>query len=247
MSSRSSGLSQTLRAPGRFVVGSVLPSGDCFYDCLHMQLEPSPRALPQLADANAMRDAVADSMTGETFELYKMFATAGIEGYEFMRHHRGPTTLDELRSFARRRGKEAGAGQCLWADEHALNVMSRIAGVRYLIFDEQAAPRGSRAGRRRDGNLAPDPRFVSVGESSLGWERLVLLHRSRRQHYSPVFLDGKGVFDVHSMPTATRDLWPALRSAACEEGSVSTTAAAAAAGDTENAKKRTKKVLNGTT
>ena len=246
MSSRSAGLSQTLRAPGRFTVGSVPASGDCFYDCLDMQLESDPRAVPGLANADAMRDAVADSLNDETFELYKMFAMAGIEGYEFMCHHRAPTNLDELRQFARRRGKETGAGQCLWADEHALNVMSQLAGVRYLIFDEQAAPRGSRAGRRRDGDDGPDPRFVCIGDSSLGLERLVLLHRSRRQHYSPVFLDGKGVFDVDSVPTATRALWPALRCAEAASASASacddsgTTQASSSSKSDGNAKRRRK-------
>ena len=214
MSSRSSGLSQTLRAPGRFVVGSVPASGDCFYDCLHLQLGPD-RDLPELADADAMRDAVAESLNEETFELYKMFAMAGVEGYEFMRHHRAPSSLEELQAFARKRGRDCGAGQCLWADEHALNILSKLAGIRYLIFDEQATSRGSRSGRRREGDGdAPDSRFVCLGDDSNGLERLVLLHRSRRQHYSPVFFDGRGVFELDSLPSATRHLWPALRLAA---------------------------------
>lgn len=38
MTSRTQGLANTLRAPGRFESRTVLPTGDCFYDCMHMLL-----------------------------------------------------------------------------------------------------------------------------------------------------------------------------------------------------------------
>jgi len=106
-------------------------------------------------------------------------------------------------------GKDAGAGQCLWADEHALNTLAVLAGVRLLILDEQAPSRGSRSGRARGAAAASalDSRFVCVGAPS---SRVVLLHRSRRQHYSPILLDNKGVLDTSELPAATRALWPAI-------------------------------------
>jgi len=210
MASRSSGFSTTLRAPGRFEVRSVQPSGDCFYDCLDMQLPRGGRR-SGLETAEAMRDTIADTMDEDLLALYRMYGEAGVEGYEFMRHHRAPTNLLELREFARRRGHTAGAGQCLWADEHALQTMSRLADILILIVDEQATSRGSRSGRRRgDNDAGVDGRFVSVGEAS---RRCLLLHRSRRQHFSPCFLDGHGVFDVDALPTQTRELWPLLKAA----------------------------------
>ena len=179
---------------------------DCFYDCIHLQL-PQEDRLEMLADAGAMRDTVADSITQELFELMQTFAHAGVEGYEWLVHHRAPADLEEAREFARRRGKESGAGQCLWADEHALQTISALADVTLCIIDEQAPSRGGRSGRVRSQDEAVDSRFVSIGEVS---ERVVLLHRSRRQHYSPVFLDGKGTIDVSALPLATAALWPAL-------------------------------------
>lgn len=181
------------------------PSGDCLYDCLHLQL-PNTAARPSaLADAGAMRDAVADAMTAELLELYQMYAAAGVEGYEWM-HRQAPTTLDELRTFARRRGRDAGPGDCLWADEHALSTLARLADVIFLIFDEQAVSRGSRSGRRRAAEAdAIDGRFVAVGDPTA---QCVVLHRSRRAHYSPVFLDGIGVIGLDALPDATRALWP---------------------------------------
>ena len=40
----------------------------------------------------------------------------------------------------------------------------------------------------------------------------MLLHRSRRQHYSPIFLDGThGLVDVAALPPTTRGLWKQLK------------------------------------
>ena len=46
-----------------------------------------------------------------------------------------------------------------------------------------------------------------VGEPSL---LCVLLHRSRRQHFSPCFFRGRGVINVAELPAQTRALWPKL-------------------------------------
>ena len=98
MSARGSGLSQTLQAPGEFETKSVPASGDCFYDAMHLLLPAADRP-PELYDAGAMRDAAADSLTEETFDLYKMFAGAGVEDFSWLNTHRAPTTLDELKAF----------------------------------------------------------------------------------------------------------------------------------------------------
>ena len=100
MSARGSGLSQTLQAPGEFETRSVPASGDCFYDAMHLLLPAADRP-PELYDAGAMRDAAADSLTEETFALYKMFAGAGVEDFSWLNTHRAPTTLDELKAFNR--------------------------------------------------------------------------------------------------------------------------------------------------
>ena len=122
-------------------------------------------------------------------------------------------------------------GTVLWADEFALQTMSALAGVRLLIFDEQASSRGSRSGRARGADAAArDSRFVCVGDEPS--ERVLLLNRSRRQHYSPVFYHGRGVVEVSALPAATRALWPSLGGSderlcdAADRGSGETAAAA---------------------
>ena len=206
---RPQALATALGAPDRsFAMRSVPASGDCFYDAMHLALPPSGRP-DALADAGAMRDTVAESITGEILALMRMYAEAGVEGFEWLTNHRAPTTLEEVRAFARRRGTDTGAGQCLWADEHALQVVASLANVRLLVYDEQAPAPGSRSGRARgEAGGAADARFVSVGDVPSG--RVVILHRSRRQHYSPVFLDGKGVLEVSELPPTTRARWPGL-------------------------------------
>ena len=225
---RTKALAVAFQAPdAAFEMRSVIPSGDCFYDAMHLQLPPDGRP-SELADAGSMRDAVADRIDNEMLALWRMYAEAGVEGYEWLRHHRAPEDLEAVRTFARKRGVNAGAGQCLWADQFALQTISDLAGVQLLIFDEQAAPRGSRSGRSRDGGAAAaDPRFVAVGEPSA---RVAMLHRSRRQHYSPIFLEGAGVVEVANLPPATRRLWPKLGGAAPEESGGSQEAAGDAAG-----------------
>ena len=243
---------------------SVPASGDCFYDAMHLALAPSGRP-DALADAGAMRDTVAESITGEILALMRMYAEAGVEGFEWLTNHRAPTTLEEVRAFARRRGTDTGAGQCLWADEHALQVVASLANVRLLVYDEQAPAPGSRSGRTRgQAGGAADARFVSVGDVPSG--RVVILHsllvirahteartpiddereslargtihihsftrlRSRRQHYSPVFLDGKGVLEVSELPPTTRARWPGL-------GRVEASSSAPKGGDDGKKRKR---------
>lgn len=224
MSARGSGLSQTLQAPGEFETKSVPASGDCFYDAMHLLL-PTAERKPELSDAGTMRDAVAESLTEETFALYKMFASAGVEDFSWLNAHRAPTTLDELKAFARKRGRDAGAGHCLWADEHAMQLIAAAAGVCLLVVDEQAPSVGSRSGRRRgEQQLQVDGRFVMVGEPRA---QCVIIHRSRRQHFTPCFFRGRGVVEAAELPNQTRALWPKLSDVASASASASSSSAAA--------------------
>ena len=208
---RDDALCRLLQAPGRFRLGSVTPSGDCFYDCIHMLLPPDGRH-PTLVDAGAMRDVVAESINDEIFDLYQMYAAAGVEDFAWMNGHHAPKTLAELREYARKRGGECGAGQCLWADDFAISTIACLANITVLIIDEQAPASGSRSGRKRqrggDDDGRPDSRFVMVGEPSAA--RVVMLHRSRRQHFSPIRFDGGGACAPSALPAATRALWPKL-------------------------------------
>ena len=155
-----------------------------------------------------MRNFVADSLTEDLFYLYQMFAAAGVEDFAWLLHHRSPRTLEEWKDAARVSGRHAGAGHCVWADEHAIRTVAAAADVCLLIIDEQAATRGSRSGKRRGADIGlADGRFVMIGEPR---PQCVLLHRSRRQHFTPLFYRGSGVIQVDSLPAVTRQLWPKL-------------------------------------
>ena len=136
-----------------------------FYNAVDLQLPASPHRSALLSTALAMRELVADSLTDELIELYRMYASAGVEDFAWLNHHRAPVSLDEVRAFARMRGCDAGAGGCLWADEHAMRTVAAVADVVLLIIDEQAPSSGSRSGRRRGDDVQrEDSRFVMLGE-----------------------------------------------------------------------------------
>eukprot|EP01051_Picozoa_sp_SAG22_P009876 SAG22_NODE_856_length_6839_cov_3.284570_1_plen_165_part_00 len=125
--SRGSALARTLQLPPGVAVEvrAAKPSGDCFYDCLDSLLPRRPPSPPGaahdhddasgaqlqrpsgLVSSQSMRDLVAAKMTEELFELYKMYAMAGVEDFAWLHHHRAPTSLAELQAYARRSGKDA--------------------------------------------------------------------------------------------------------------------------------------------
>ncbi len=207
--SRGGGLARTLQIPAEGTcslrVCAVPPSGDCFYEAMGILLPELDRPTC-LATPQAMRELVANRMTQELFELYSMYAMAGVEDFAWMHHHRAPRDLEGLRAYAKRSGKAEGAGQCLWADEHALQTIASEARVTLLIIDEQAtSSRGSRSGRRRGTNdEGPDGRFLAIGHHSA----CVILHRSRRQHYNAVIINDTPVIQFTDLPVASRALWP---------------------------------------
>ena len=101
--------------------------------------------------------------------------------------------------------------------------IAEAADVRLLIVDEQSPSVGSRSGRRRGEQQAAetDGRFLEAtaasGSAALrAASHCVILHRSRRQHYTPVFYQGRGKVAIADLPSATRALWPRLEDHAGE-------------------------------
>jgi len=152
-----------------------------------------------------MRDYVADQLSSEQFDLYKMFASANVEDFAWMSLPNSPQTLDELKHFARISGKDAGAGKCLWADEFALSTISDGLRITLLIIDDQAS-RGGGSGRKRSATATEnsDGRFISIGN----FPHCVVLHRTRRQHYNAVVVGGFPVIEVGKLPATFYSLWP---------------------------------------
>ena len=184
---------------------SIVASGDCLYDGIHELLSrhystkhhdnsvDNTMALPPLLQNNnnntdgrnkeliaipssqSMRDYVADQLSSEQLDLYKMYATAGLDEYKFASN----LTLEELKVFAKKSGKTNGPGNCFWADEFALRTISDGLYLTLLIIDDQATrgvTSGSSSGRKRRRNnneqeqssslRANDNRFVYVFNSN---------------------------------------------------------------------------------
>ena len=223
--SRSSSLRQSLRlsADHSLEVISVEPSGDCFYDCIYDlisrtndtgKFSDSPlflHAPTSIPSPQAMREYVAEHISQEQFELYQMYAAAGVEEYSYMSTKDAPRNLQELKDFAKRSGKQYGPGKCLWADEFSLRILSDALRLSIFIIDDQARRergRGSFSAKRKRDNDAftqLDGRFVSVGN----YDRAIILHRSRREHFNSVIIDGCSVFDRENSPVSS--LWPSIK------------------------------------
>ena len=230
---------------------SIVASGDCLYDGIHELLSrhystkhhdnsvDNTMALPPLLQNNnnntdggnndiikiptsqSMRDHVADQLSSEQLDLYKMYATAGLDEYKFASN----LTLEELKVFAKKSGKTNGPGNCFWADEFALRTISDGLYLTLLIIDDQATrgvTSGSSSGRKRRRNnneqeqssslRANDNRFVFIGN----YPRAVILHRSRRQHYNAIVVDNHPVIEnFEHCPLNVRSLWAVGKS---EEG-----------------------------
>ena len=157
-----------------------------------------------------MRNFVADQLTTEQFDLYKMYAMAGLDEYNFSTNLK---TLQDLQTFAKKCGKTNGPGKCFWADEFALRTISDGLHLTLLIIDDQAKrSRGSGSGGRKRGRgreeeqeSSDDNRFVFIGN----YARAAILHRSRRQHYNAVVIDGCAVIELeHHLPVNVKSLWP---------------------------------------
>eukprot|EP00984_Skeletonema_dohrnii_P007726 scaffold2834_cov103-Skeletonema_dohrnii-CCMP3373.AAC.2 len=241
--SRESALRSTLQLPDDLSlhVISVPPSGDCFYDCINALLNKSdasvssylPSESPLIAGLKVkcndddsttitpeeMREYVADQLSVEQFDLYKMFAAANVEDYAWMSLPNSPQSLEELKQFARITGKDAGAGNCLWADEFALSTISDGLRVTLLIIDDQASRGGGRRQKRSAANNeSSDGRFISIGD----YPHCVVLHRTRRQHYNAVVVDDCPVMAVGKLPASFQSLWrKTTYGSGCSGGSVS--------------------------
>ena len=165
----------------------------------------------QIPSSQSMRNYVADQLTTEQLDLYQMYSTAGLHEYNFATGQ----TLEDLRLFAKKSGRTNGPGKCFWADEFALRKISDGLHLTLLIIDDQAT-RGASVGgagmgrkrRRNDDNdeqaaSSTDNRFVFIGT----YPRAVILHRSRRQHYNAVVIDGNAITELEQLPLAVRSLW----------------------------------------
>jgi uncharacterized protein YecE (DUF72 family) len=218
----------------------------CHDDVARSSPSSNPNDDAIMPTSRRLREYVASRLTNEQLDMYRIYADAGFDEYDFAI---GMTSLANLKEYATRSGggghgeDDAGPGNCMWADEFALRTVSDWLRLTLLIVDDQAT-RGRGRGRGGTGGSAKndrkrtrddaghenpssyssslpsgDGRFVRIGNH----ERAVILHRSRRQHYNAVVVDGRHVLDgIESLPSRVRSLWgwSAIVEARLDEGYV---------------------------
>ena len=193
-----------------FALHHLLPNGDCFYEAVayalssdesndHDDDEPTPTP-------SELRAIVANSLTEETMELFRMTHEAGVGGFEFMRK---VSDLDALKERHLISGKDTSAGTCIWANDYAISTIATHLRVCLHIMDEESGRGRSSAGGRSiggDDSSSSDScskrqkigtSFVTIRPEAAGddntddsnnntgggW-RHIILQRTRRQHYN---------------------------------------------------------------
>ena len=145
------------------------------------------------SQAMALRRTVAAAADDDTFSKFSMCHLAGLPDFHFMKRIR---TVEDLRQRLLVSGVGAGAGHCLWANEYEMGVVSSALGVVWLIIDQQARQETSR--------------YVKLGEEREGEERLIILQRSRREHYDLIYTQSDqqlSVFSKDQLSQTVKDLW----------------------------------------
>ena len=202
---------------GDFSVHHIHPNGDCFYEAVAYALstdEPDAgsganedaESSPTPTCTTTLRSIVANSLTEETMELFRMTHEAGIGGFEFMRKM---TDLDALQEKHLVSGRDTSPGACIWANDFCIQTTATHLRVCLHIMDEEsgrARGRGGRGGRGGQGSAdgatggggkrRKTGTFVTIrpettssadadcqGEGEEGWRHIVL-QRTRRQHYN---------------------------------------------------------------
>lgn len=186
-----------------FSISRIPANGDCFYAATNLAISEIP---DQPSGVDALRRLVSSQVTDETLAMMKHCHDAGIEGYDFMGK---VTNIDELKSALCRTGRNAGVADCVWADGFAIQTISSVLGLSFIIVDE--ASRGLLASLVA---ICPEetvsqpclPSTPGAAQLSAGCTRhrplagfCTLLLRSRRLHYDLISLDGRGISPISTL------------------------------------------------
>ena len=170
----------------RFEVLAVPADGDCFYTCCAKASTLGPRALCGESVQNLVcdfRDIVASAVTEDTLEFYRIASASGMRGYS---ECASCDNLDGLRSVIRK-------PKLVWADEFAVRRISEHLGVVILIVDDQAR--------------SLESKFVVLRNTEQEPCSVLILARTRRQHYNLVTLNGAGILQTSDLKQKTLSLF----------------------------------------
>lgn len=169
-------------------VWKVPPSGDCFYAAVQRALSSRKQDTQQESvsqedrkGVHFLRGIVAEAVTEELLDTYRIYYESKVRGYSFMRH---VETLQDLQQIIRISGQN-GVTKCVWADAFAVQTLSTQLGLVFLIVNEQ----------RRSTHTIIKPQHGEEKE----W-MIVILELTRRDHYNLVYWNDKAAFLPHELP-----------------------------------------------
>lgn len=164
--------------------------GDCFYLAVRSCVGGRRTSVREL------RATVALALGPAQLEVYRVLASLDDDEFAWAASLSSRGILDSLETFRRhvRREGSRHRGDCVWADEFALRVVSELLRLTILLVDEEATP----------GDVY---RVVHRCRQSRG--RFIVLRR-RDNHYEPLVdtYTGRRCWrSVVDLPPAVRFLW----------------------------------------
>jgi hypothetical protein len=141
-----------------------------------------------------LRHAAAEAVDDDIFNRFKIYSSAGLSDYAFMKRC---GTVAELQAALRASGLQVGLEDCIWANEFEISALATRLQTTALILDLQAA------GSNRFVTIKPEPRPKSQtergGEDGVedGPGRYVMMQRTKRQHYNLVLVELAGARGSH--------------------------------------------------
>lgn len=170
--SRAPRIQRLLQTPSANII-SIEADGNCFYTAIS-------KALHITID---LRAVVADAISINQLNFYKMLTTANVPGYERCAQC---NTLEELQSLIRQ-------PKVVWADQFSLEtIVSHLNCAIWIIDDGAARDKFICVG----GNMQTGTTRDNKNGSSID---VVLLHRTRRQHYNLVTINDKTTTSLKDM------------------------------------------------
>ena len=181
--------------------------GDCFYGSIVRALPPD-----RVATVERLRAVVAAAFGPDQLECYRLLASVADEAdadgdeataaeYDWARGVRDAGALESLprvRAYIQRTGA-ANAGDCVWADQHAIATVGDWLGATILFVDMDRAP-----------DVSPYRCLhMSRGDGRGDDDGYVVLRR-QRDHYQPLVerTSGRGFWPTtEALPPVVRALW----------------------------------------
>lgn len=179
--SRGARLQRIFDLEGDWKTISIKPSGDCFFEAVFKACDEDSQTTIQ-----NQRKIVANAMTQETFDTYKLYWESKVGGYEFMKKI---DTLDDLKDKMMVCGKDVGAGRSIWADAFAIQTISDELNLIFVIVSTLSSSTHTQV-------IKP-----TSSKHNKDQPKALILELTRRDHYNLLAgPNGNALFTLKELP-----------------------------------------------